>query len=121
MQTEEFIPLTKQTLREILSVRYAARVTSDKDSRRRQPRWPFPGTVELWITNREGHDEHILGRALNLSIAGIGVLMEEYIAEGEQVRIAVHQPEATFLGNALVRHTSLTEHGFRVGLEFVFD
>jgi hypothetical protein len=120
VQTDEFIPLTEQALLELLADRYAAKVTAEPEGRRRQPRWPFPGTVELWLTNAAGEQEHVLGRALNLSLAGIGVLLEEDVRLGQEVNLAIHQPEATFYGKAVVRHATLTEHGVRAGLEFVF-
>ena len=52
---------------------------------------------------------------------GIGIRADEALTPGVQLGIAVHEPEASFHGRAVVRHCTDTGQGYHiVGLEFLF-
>ncbi len=121
MQTDEFVPISADNIHTILRERYGYPDVPHSDARRRHPRWPFPATVELWVPDASGGERHVLARGLNLSSAGVGILMDEEISPNVELSVAIHQPEATLFGKAVVRHATLTEHGNHVGLQFVYD
>ncbi len=89
--------------------------------RRQVVRWPFPGTVELWIPQKNGAEDYLLGTSLNLSLDGCGIRCDEKLPEGLKVSIAIHEPEVSFHGRAVVRHCTRIEGDYLIGLEFVFD
>lgn len=116
----EICPLTQPAIAELLNSRQE-RGLHDCDCRRRAPRWSFPGTVELWIPRPQG-DEYTLATSINLSTTGIGIRSDEPLRPGLQVGIAVHEPEVSFHGRAVVRHCTQCPPGYYLaGLEFLFD
>ncbi len=119
MQIEEFVPITAASIEQVLRQRFGYSEEGYADQRRTRPRWPFPGTVELWIPDESGEEEYVLARALNLSPKGVAIITEDDLAVGSTVSIAIHQPETTFLGKATVKHRTPMEKGHRVGLEFI--
>lgn len=120
MQTDEFVPITEATILSILSERHGAADGPFAGNRRAHNRRTFPGTVELWVGRPNGEDDYLLARALNLSPAGVGILLDEALDAGAEVNVAIHQPEVTLFGKAVVRHSRLTEYGTHAGLEFVY-
>ncbi len=121
MQLEEFVEITAASIEEVLRQRFGYSEDGYGDERRGRPRWPFPGTVELWVPDESGEEEYVLAKALNLSPKGVAILSEDDLRIGMTLSIAIHQPETTFLGKAIVRHRTPTERGHRVGLEFVLS
>ncbi len=120
----EIRPLTRQALNGLLISRDRSRRHSGRQDvcRRRVSRWPFPGTAELWVRDDSGIERHRLATCLDLSPSGIGVRVEEALELGTELEIAVHQPEASLHGRAVVRHCEPTSDGEHfVGLEFVFE
>ena len=85
------------------------------------PRWPFPGTVELWIPEGDGTERYELATSLNLSLVGVGIRCDESLESGVELAIAIHEPEVSFHGRAVVRHCTEMESDFLVGLEFLFS
>jgi hypothetical protein len=123
MRTDEFIKISQPAIRQLLNERFGHPHSESCDGRRAQQRWPFPGTIELWLPDPSaaGDDEsHVLGRVLNLSAGGIGALLDEPVGVDQTLTAAIHQPEATLYGDVIVRHCAPTEHGFHVGMQFVF-
>ena len=121
MDTAEICPLTEQAVGELLSKRQSWASRGDANGRRRGLRWPFPGTVELWIPDEEGGERYALATSINLSVDGIGVRADEELRSGLQLAIAIHEPEMSFHGRAVVRHCAETNTGsYIVGLEFVY-
>ncbi len=117
---QEFLPLTEQAVTQLLENRYGYTDKEVGDSRRRKPRWPFPGTIEVWVPVDDG-EEHLLGRGVNLSPNGVGAILDVALKPMQSVPIAIHEPEATLYGRAEVRHCAPHEEGYFVGLQFVFD
>jgi len=122
METVEIYPLTRTAVGSLLGHRNPSGSDDHKDCQRRAPRWPFPGTVELWLPQSGGGERYSLASSINLSSEGIGIRLEEALAPGQLVGIAFHEPEASFHGRAVVRHcTEIVENVFYIGMQFRFD
>ena len=68
-----------------------------------------------------GGERYALATSINLSVDGIGVRADEELRSGLQLAIAIHEPEMSFHGRAVVRHCAETDTGsYIVGLEFVY-
>lgn len=120
MKTSEIVPVTRRALARLFHMRG---LNSDGEHRgkRRCPRWPFPGAVELWAPGEDGIDRHILGTCENISLGGVGVRCDQPFGIDQELEIAVHQPELSLHGRATVRHCTRLRSDYYVGLEFVLD
>ena len=116
----EIRPLSREALKGFLHDRQLTGPDEHAAAQRRAPRWPFAWPVELWVPNDRGHEEYALGTCRNLSVGGVGVSTDGPLSAGQEVPIAIHQPEMSFHGRAVVRHCRKTPGGYYVGLEFVF-
>ena len=122
MDTAEICALTEKAVGELLSKRQSWASRADANGRRRVLRWPFPGTVELWIPDENGGERYALATSINLSVDGIGVRADEELPPGLQLAVAIHEPEMSFHGKAFVRHCTETDTGsFILGLQFLYD
>lgn len=120
MDVSEICPLTQAAVAKLLNSRVAHRDDEVDACRRRAVRWSFPGTVELWIPG-PGGEEYELATSINLSTTGVGLRLDHYVAPGTEVGIAMHEPEVSFHGRAVVRHCSEVDDGyFLAGLQFLF-
>jgi hypothetical protein len=120
MDADEIVPLTREALRNLLASRLQTGQAAEELARRRLPRWPFPGAVELWVADPGGPDKHIIATLHDLSEGGVGVRCDVTVAAGTTLPIAVHQPEISFHGHAMVRHCTPRGRGYLLGLEFQF-
>ena len=118
MDTAEIRSLTRQAVRELLIGRHGPQRSSSE--RRHAHRWPFQGTVEVWLPAPDGSEQYLLASCANMSEQGVGVRCEEPLTPGTIVKLAVHQPEVSFHGRALVCHSSLAGREFYCGLRFLF-
>ncbi len=121
MDTTEICELTEEAVVNLLNARQAGRAQPGGNGRRETPRWPFPATVQLWVTDEDGIEQHVLATGLNMSRGGIGVLCDEPLPVGLTLPIAVHQPEMSFHGRGTIRHCTETDVGYYLGLKFVFE
>lgn len=122
MEATEFCALGSDSIARLLAGRQKNLRPTTWHGRRNAPRWPFPSTVELWVPDSSGEDRYCLATSINLSTTGIGLKLDEPIEAGTEVAIAVHEPEVSFHGRAVVRHCSETDHGFCIaGLQFIFE
>ncbi len=121
MDATEISPLTEEAIAKLLADRNIVLPEPHDNGRRRAPRWPFPGTVELWVPGEDGLDEHRLATCLNLSLGGLGMLSEFDLPLGLELALAIHQPEMSFHGQAAIRHCTAVEPGYYIGLKFLFD
>jgi hypothetical protein len=121
MDADEIYPLSRDAIRNLLQARQSDETDSGPLGKRRLPRWPFPGTIELWLPTPGGREEHMLGTLRDLSETGVGMRGDVEVKTGQVLSIAVHQPEASFHGQATVRHCTAHGTGYYVGLEFKFD
>ena len=121
MDATEITPLTEEAIAELLIGRCVRSDDAENARRRETPRWPFPGTVELWLPAENGTEEHHLATCVNLSLGGLGLLYEDELPVGLELALAIHQPEVSFHGRGVVRHCTETEAGFYLGLQFLYD
>ena len=117
----EIRPLRREALEELLNGRQALAAAAGLKTRRAAPRWLFSWPVELWIPDGNGRETYTLATCSNLSTGGVGVICDDALAVGCEVPVAIHQPEMSFHGRAVVRHCRKAEEGYHAGLEFVFD
>ena len=118
MKVDEFKPLTKSAIRSLLESRHSRRESADGPDKRRLPRWALPGQVEIWVPEQDGSEVHNVGDIRELNEIGVGVQCGLKIEPGQVIFIAIHQPEASFHGKAIVRHCTPHSTGYHVGLEF---
>ncbi|MHC5111332.1 MAG: PilZ domain-containing protein [Planctomycetota bacterium] len=121
MKTVEFSPITRTAIAQLLASRGPQKEFSGATGNRQTSRWPFPGTVQIWKTGKNGQEDLVFASSLNMGLQGIGVRMDEPLDVGCEVSIAIHEPEISFQGRAVVRHNSERDGGWYLGLQFVFD
>ncbi|MGB0717427.1 MAG: PilZ domain-containing protein [Phycisphaerae bacterium] len=118
---DECFPLTREAITTLLLDRAPGNLCQDHVESRRALRWPFPGTVQIWKQGQNGEEELFFATSLNLSLDGVGLKSEDAFAPGEELIVAIHEPELSFQGEAMVRHCTPCQDGFYLGLEFKFD
>ena len=121
METLEICRLTEEAVAKVLADRGPHVSQTKPQGRRRTPRWPFPGTVELWIPEADDRERYTLATSLNLSPRGMGIRCEEPLPPGLELAIAIHEPEMSLCGRAVVRHCTEIEGDYLIGLQFIFD
>jgi len=121
MDTSEFVKLTPETAAALIISQIRDRAFSEPLGQRRKPRWPFPGTVELWLPDEAESERHIFGTAINISADGIAVRCDEKPTIGTACAIAIHLAEATYHGRAVVRHVTQTSRDYILGVQFTFQ
>ncbi len=117
----EILPLSRETVAQLLVDRAGIAPSTKGTTRRKVARWPFPGTVELWLPEADGTERYALATSLNLSAEGVGIRCDEPLSPGMELPIAIHEPEISLHGKAVVRHCTDFEGDFLVGIEFVCD
>lgn len=120
MQATEIVAISRKAITELLAGRDPRFAGGGGKGRRRTTRWPFPGTVELWVPEGDGTEHHALATSLNLAVEGVGLLAEEELTCGTAIDIAIHEPEASLHGRGIVRHCTPVEAGYYVGVQFIF-
>jgi hypothetical protein len=58
---------------------------------------------------------------LNLSLGGVGLRCDEPLSPGLELAIAVHEPEVSLHGRAVVRHCTGMRGDYLIGVEFLYD
>lgn len=120
MEISEFSKLTRQAVAKLLDGRATTGPDTERGNRR-VPRWPFPGTVELWVTDGNGDQQLQLATCVNLGLDGLGMLTDDELPLDTTYTVAIHQPEISFQGRATVRHCRQVDNGYFAGLKFEFD
>ena len=121
MDADEIIPLTADSIADLVKDHHAAGVSQPEAGKRAMPRWPFPGATQLWMSDEPGAERLIFGTCCNISEGGLGVRTEEPLPVGVTLPIAIHLPQASYHGEATVRHCTEKKTGYFVGMEFHFD
>jgi len=121
MEAVEFIKLTKKAVSKLLASRGPLGKARPETGNRRLPRWPFPGTVQLWVPDGDGEEQLVLATSLNLSRLGVGIKTDDPLPPGLNLMVAIHEPEVSLQGQAIVRHCTNVDGGYYVGLEFAYD
>lgn len=88
--------------------------------KRGDERWPFPGTVEVWLPDECYGERHLLATLHNLSTGGLAMRTRRPIPTDTRLSLAIHQPELSCYGHAIVRHCTRAAIGYLVGVEFIF-
>ena len=121
METIEIFPLTQTAIEDLLNARAGADPDRRRKNRRQIERWPFPGTIELWVPDEDGVEQYSLATSLNLSLEGVGVRCDDPLDIGMELAIAIHEPELSFHGRAVVRHCTEMAGDYLIGMQFVFE
>ena len=121
MKLDEIQPLTPDRVADLVQARCGGNVKAATSCKRRKTRWPCRGNVELWLPRPGGPAEHVIGYLRELSEAGAGIRTKNEIEPGQVLSIAIHQPEASLYGKAIVRHCTHRPDGCHVGVEFEYD
>ncbi len=122
MHTAEICALTKKSVGDLLTKRQTWASRAEAGGRRHNMRWPFPGTVELWVPDKNAGEHYALATSINLSMDGIGIHADEELRPGLQLAVAIHEEEMSFHGHARVRHCAETDNGaYFIGLQFLYD
>ena len=121
MSTEEIVKLTREGVQDLIRNQSEPSDDYDGTNRRRQPRWPFPGTVELWPDGGDGSRQWF-GTCRDLSEGGLGFNCDAYFEPGTPLEIAFHLPAASFYGKATVRHSlESPDDDYIVGVQFNYE
>jgi hypothetical protein len=121
MDAERIIKLTPDAIRELLDSRRIPAVSkSTGQSRRCEERWPFPGTVEVWLPDGCYGEKHVLATMHNLSPNGLAMRTRRPIPTETKISLAIHEPELSCYGEAVVRHCSSGAVGYLIGVEFAY-
>lgn len=120
MDAERILRLSPDVVRDLIETR--ARKTQSKHpaGHRSTERWPFPGTVEVWLPDDCYGERHVLATLHNLSVGGLAMRTRRPIPSDTRLSLALHQPELSCYGHAMVRHCTRAPIGYLVGVEFLF-
>jgi hypothetical protein len=118
MDAEKIVKLTPGVISELLDARRVNAHSKHPPGKRREERWPFPGTVEVWLPDECYGERHLLATLHNLSAIGLAMRTRRPIPTETQIALALHQPELTCYGHAMVRHCTRASVGYLVGVEF---
>lgn len=123
MDAEKIVKISRDVIRDLLASDSLSIRTlpKDKPGKRREERWPFPGTVEVWLPHEVYGERHILATLHNLSTGGLAMRTRRPIPTDTRVSIALHEPLLSCYGHAIVRHCTRAAVGYLVGLEFIYD
>ncbi len=121
MDAQEIVKISPDSIRELLQARVPADHEPVHHEHRRSPRWPFPGTVEVWLPDEAYGERHMLATLHNLSPTGLAMRTRRPIHSNTRISLAIHQPELSCYGHAVVRHCTRSNVGYLVGVELMFD
>jgi hypothetical protein len=121
MDAEQIVRLSPESVSTLLGTHQVPATTKQAPGQRREERWPFPGTVEVWLPDSSYGETHLLATLHNLSPHGLAMRARRPIGKDTRISIALHQPELSCYGRAIVRHCTRAHVGYLIGLEFSFD
>ncbi len=121
MDAEQIVKLSPDVVAELLGTATVAAHAKQPMGARRAERWPFAGTVEVWLPDDAYGERHLLATLHNLSQHGLAMRTRRPIPSETRLSIALHQPEKSCYGHAVVRHCTRAAVGYLIGLEFVFS
>lgn len=120
MDAEQIVKLCPEAIQELLDSRGPRTEPEAATGKRRSERWPFPGTVELWLPDECYGERHLLATLHNLSRHGLAMRTRRPISSETKISFAIHEPELSVYGHAVVRHCTRAHVGYLVGIEFIF-
>lgn len=120
MDAKEIVSLTPGAVDEMLESSGLSVEKEEPGSKRRARRWPFAGTVEVWLPEDAYGERYFLATLHNLSRGGLAMRAQRAVHSGTRIQIAVHQPDLSACGSAIVRHCTRNPSGYLIGVEFAF-
>lgn len=120
MDAERIVRLSPEAIRELLDSRKIDAQSKHPPGKRHVERWPFPGTVEVWLPDECYGERHLLATLHNLSAGGLAMRTRRPIPTSTRLSLALHQPELSCYGHAIVRHCTRAPVGYLVGVEFFY-
>ncbi|MGE3182836.1 MAG: PilZ domain-containing protein [Phycisphaerae bacterium] len=120
MDAEQIVKMTPNAIRELIEAR-KPQDAPDARGVRKADRWPFAGTVEVWLPDDSYGERHVLATLHNLSENGLAMRCRRPIATSTRISLALHQPELSCYVHAVVRHCTRANVGYLVGVEFLFE
>jgi len=120
MDAEKIVKLTPESVRELIASRQVHAVPKLPPGHRREDRWPFPGTVEVWLPDDCYGERHVLATLHNLSPNGLAMRARHPVPVNARISLAIHEPELSCYGQAIVRHCTRAQTGYLIGVEFAF-
>ena len=121
MDADQIVKLTYEAIGELLNARAVNAGPKQPPGMRRSERWPFPGAVEVWLPNECYGEQHMLATLHNMSEHGMAMRSRRPIQTGTKISIAIHEPDLSVYGHAVVRHCTRVQAGYLVGVEFIFE
>jgi hypothetical protein len=121
MDAEEIVKLSPEAVLELIDSRHIDAVAKQGQGLRREERWPFPGTVEMWLPESCYGDRHVLATLHNLSPHGLAIRSRRPVPKDTRVSLAIHQPAMSCYGYGVVRHCTRAHVGYLIGVEFAFQ
>lgn len=120
MDAERIVKLTPEAVRSLLEAHSVDAHPKDVPNQRKTERWPFAGTVEVWLPDNCFGEQHVLATLHNLSAGGMAMRSRRPIPTETRISMAIHQPLLSVYGHAIVRHCTRAPVGYLVGCEFIF-
>ncbi len=120
MDAEKIVELTPDVVRGLIDSQNVAATSKNPSGKRCEERWPFPGTVEVWLPEDAYGERHVLTTLHNLSPCGLAMRSRRPISADTQISLAIHLPELSSYGHAIVRHCTRAHVGYLVGVEFMY-
>lgn len=121
MDADKIVKLTPETVQALLEARRIKMELKQPPGKRGEERWPFPGTVEIWLPSQFYGERHLLATLHNLSAGGLAMRTRRPIPTDTRIELAIHQPEMSCYGEAIVRHCTPAHIGYLVGVEFTLE
>lgn len=121
MDAEKIVKLSPDAIRGLLESRNVKVQLKTAPGRRTEERWPFAGTVEVWLPEGAYGERHLLATLHNLSVGGLAMRTRRPIPADTKITLAVHEPQLSCYGSAIVRHCTQAAVGYLIGVEFTFE
>ncbi len=121
MDAERIIKLSPAAIEELLASHHVKCESKQPPGQRRSERWPFPGAVEVWLPDDCYGERHILATMHNLSLNGLAMRTRRPVPPDTRISLAIHEPELSCYGHAVIRHCTRAAVGYLIGVEFVFQ
>ena len=121
MDAERIVKLSSDAIEDVLRSRAVASIGKFESDKRRRDRWPFAGTVEVWLPDDCYGERHLLATLHNLSPGGLAMRTRRPIDSDTKISLALHQPDLSCYGHAMVRHCTRAPIGYLIGVEFIFE
>jgi PilZ domain len=121
VDAEKILKISPEVIRGLLKLRELTANAKTPTGLRGEDRWPFPGTVEVWLPDDCYGERHLLATLHNLSAGGLAMRTRRPIPTDTRLSLAIHQPELSCYGHAHVRHCTRAAVGYLIGVEFLFN